>query len=126
MTLSRRLLPPQVVQEFGKALKTARAQLLKEVATTEAELHATEEREIGAPVEDAERAARQGILAGLDDRERAELEDIEVGLERLRAGTFGVCEDCHGDIPMARLRAMPAARCCLACQSIRERRSTTA
>ena len=125
MVPSRRALPPQIVQEFGHALKKARAQLLKEVATTEAELHATEEREIGAPVEDAERATRQGVLAGLDDRERAELDDIEAGLERLRTGTFGVCEECQGEIPISRLRAMPAARRCLACQSIRERRVST-
>jgi RNA polymerase-binding protein DksA len=110
-----------MVQELGDALKKARAQLLKEVATTEAELEASAEREIGASVEDAERTSRQGVLAGLDDRERAELDDIDAGLERLRAGTFGVCEGCHGDIPLPRLRAMPAARRCLACQSIRER-----
>ena len=116
----RRPLSPKIIQEFAHALNEARAQLLKEVATTEAELHATEEREIGAPLEDAERAARRGVLAGLDDRERAELDDIEAGLERLRAGTFGLCEDCRGEIPMPRLRAIPATRRCLACQGIRE------
>ena len=120
MAPSQRRWPPQIIQEFGQALNEARAQLLKEVTAMEAELHATEEREIGAPVEDAERATRRGILAGLDDRERAELDDIEAGLERLRAGTFGLCEDCHGEIPLSRLRATPAARRCLTCQSIRE------
>jgi RNA polymerase-binding transcription factor len=122
MASTRRPLPPGVIQEFGHALNEARAQLLRAVATTEAELHAIEEREIGAPLEDAGRVVVQGILARLDDREQAEFDDIQAGLERLRSGTFGLCEECHGEIPMPRLRASPTARRCLACQSIREAR----
>ena len=120
MAPSKRPLPPSIVQEFGRLLHGARVQLLREVATTEAELHTIEEREIGAPLEDAGRVVLQGILARLDDREQAEFDDIEAGLERLRSGFFGVCERCHGEIPMPRLRALPSARRCLACQSIQE------
>jgi len=117
-----RPLPPSIVQEFGRALNEVRAQLLRAVATTEAELHTIEEREIGAPLEDAGRVVLQGILARLDDREQAEFDDIEAGLERLRSGTFGLCDECHGEIPMARLRAVPTAWRCLACQSRQEAR----
>ena len=120
MAPTSRPLPPGIVQEFGRALNEARTELLRAVATTEAELHAIEEREIGAPLEDAGRVVLQGILAKLDDREQVEFDDIEAGLERLRSGTFGVCEGCRGEIPMLRLRAIPTARRCLTCQSIRE------
>ena len=120
MSPSGRPLSPKIVQEFGHALTEARSQLLREVSTTETELHETEEREIGAPFEDAERTATRRVLARLDDREREELDHIEAALGRLRAGAFGLCEDCHGEIPLPRLRAMPTARLCLACQSIRE------
>lgn len=117
----KRSLPPDIVQEFGHALNEARGQLLRAVATTEAELHTIEEREIGAPLDDAGRAAIQGVLARLDDRAQAELDDIEAGLLRLRAGTFGLCEACHGEIPMSRLRAVPTALRCLGCQSFQEK-----
>jgi DnaK suppressor protein len=120
MTPTRRPLPPSIVQEFGRALNEARTQLLRAVATTKAELDTISEREIGAPLEDAGRVVLQGILARLDDREQAEFDDIEAGLERLRSGAFGLCEQCRGEIPMPRLRALPTARRCLACQSIRE------
>jgi DnaK suppressor protein len=109
-----------VIQEFGHALSEARARLLRAVATTQTELRAIEEREIGAPLEDAGRVAMQGILGRLDDREQVEVDDIEAALARLRAGTFGLCEECHGEIPMPRLRATPTARRCLACQRARE------
>ena len=122
MAPTSRPLPPSIVQEFGRAFNEARAQLLRAVATTEAELHTIEEREIGAPLEDAGRVVLQGILARLDDREQAEFDDIEAGLERLRSGTFGLCDVCHGEIPIARLRAVPTARRCLACQSMQEAR----
>ena len=120
MVPTSRPLLPGIVQEFGRVLNEARAELLRAVATTEAELHAIEEREIGAPLEDAARVALLGILARLDDREQEEFDDIEAGLERLRSGTFGVCEECRGQIPMPRLRAIPTARRCLTCQSLRE------
>lgn len=121
MVPTRRSLSPAMVQEFGHALHEAWAQLLRRVATTEAELHAIEGREIGAPLEDAGRAAVQGILARLDDREQAELDDIEAGLARLRAGTFGLCEECRGEVPLERLRAVPTARRCVACQNLQEK-----
>jgi RNA polymerase-binding transcription factor DksA len=63
----------------------------------------------------------QGILARLDDREQAELDDIEAGLARLRAGTFGLCEECRGEVPLERLRAVPTARRCVACQNLQEK-----
>lgn len=120
MATTRRLLPPSIVREFGEGLHEARAQLLRAVATTEGELHAIEGREIGAPLEDAGRAAMQGLLARLDDREQAEFDDIEAALARLRAGAFGLCEECQGQIPMPRLRAVPTARRCLGCERLRE------
>ena len=42
------------------------------------------------------------------------------GQARLAAGVFGICETCRGAIPLRRLRAMPAARHCLTCQTRRE------
>jgi RNA polymerase-binding transcription factor DksA len=38
----------------------------------------------------------------------------------LRQDVFGVCEGCHRAIPLARLRAVPTARRCAACQAAEE------
>lgn len=45
-----------------------------------------------------------------------ELREIEAAQERLREGTYGVCEECGEDIPFARLQAYPGARLCIADQ----------
>ena len=118
--LSRRQLPPTLIQEFGHALHAARIEVLRTAGVTEEELRSLGEREVGAPAEDAARTGIQEILGKLDGREQAQFDEIAAALERLRTGSFGVCEGCRGDIPVGRLRAVPAARRCLTCQGLRE------
>lgn len=40
----------------------------------------------------------------------AEVEEIDAALERIENGTYGVCEKTGDKIPVARLKAHPAAR----------------
>ena len=42
-------------------------------------------------------------------------------LKRIERGTFGVCEDCEGKIPIKRLEAYLAARLCIKCKSKHEK-----
>jgi DnaK suppressor protein len=51
----------------------------------------------------------------------ATLRRIDHAFERLRDGSYGICARCHGSIGQARLRALPFAVCCQACESARER-----
>jgi DnaK suppressor protein len=55
-------------------------------------------------------------------RDADELQAIERAEERLAAGTFGQCADCSEDIPVARLRAYPAAVRCNLCQQTFEKK----
>ena len=51
----------------------------------------------------------------------AELLDVERALRRLDDGTYGTCEACRGPIGDERLEVMPAARFCVAHQTVVER-----
>jgi RNA polymerase-binding transcription factor len=51
---------------------------------------------------------------------------IETALQRLEAGEFGLCSDCRERIASARLRALPFADFCLACQERRDLAARTA
>jgi DnaK suppressor protein len=42
-------------------------------------------------------------------------------LERLRRGQYGLCQECGGSIPAARLEAVPEATACVLCQDRQER-----
>ncbi len=61
----------------------------------------------------------------LSDRDRERLQAIEDALERIGAGSYGVCENCEEDIAQERLEVMPFTRLCFACQSEREREAKT-
>ena len=38
-------------------------------------------------------------------------------LGKIEDGSYGICEMCGEEIPIKRLKAIPDARCCIACQT---------
>jgi len=58
-----------------------------------------------------ERAQLDSTIADL----RAQLAQLDAALERVAAGTYGICEVCGLPIPPERLAARPAARTHVAC-----------
>jgi RNA polymerase-binding transcription factor DksA len=47
----------------------------------------------------------------------ASIDEIDRSLEKIVAGTYGVCEKCGENIPKERLRALPFASLCVTCKS---------
>ena len=47
---------------------------------------------------------------------------IDRARRAIEAGTYGVCVECGGEIPEGRLRAIPDAERCVACQMAAGRR----
>ena len=64
---------------------------------------------------DTERTQEVSILLSLRDKEK--MLAIEEALEKVREGTYGVCEECGDEIGAGRLKAMPLAKLCIPCQS---------
>jgi DnaK suppressor protein len=58
----------------------------------------------------AERGETEALVGEL----RNSLRDVEAAIQRLEAGTYGVCEKCGNPIEPARLEAMPSTRFCIA------------
>lgn len=50
------------------------------------------------------------------DRERLLSRKIKDALRRIEEGTFGICEQCGENIPIARLKARPVTNYCLSCK----------
>lgn len=55
--------------------------------------------------------------------EQQQLGEIDGALDRIRAGTFGRCEECQAAIPKARLKELPFTRFCVACARKNEQQS---
>lgn len=49
-----------------------------------------------------------------------DLKDLEMALERIDNGEYGICIDCDEPIAKARLDAYPMAKRCIKCQSLHE------
>jgi DnaK suppressor protein len=45
------------------------------------------------------------------------LKEIDSALEKIKKGTFGICEKCQKEIETERLKANPAAKVCLKCKN---------
>lgn len=54
------------------------------------------------------------------EREAEELRLIDVALEKIANGTYGICEECGRPIEKPRLRALPYAVLCLKCKQAEE------
>jgi DnaK suppressor protein len=113
--------PRDLVKEFQERLAKARHDIYATVATTDDELATLEAHQAGSPSEDVAIELVTTILSRLEGRERHALDEIDAAQARLAAGTYGVCERCVRPIPLERLRALPSARYCVACQQREER-----
>jgi DnaK suppressor protein len=110
-----------LIEEFRRRLDEARREIFRTVATTDEELATLETHQAGSALEDVPTETAAATLSRLEGREKHALDAIADARARLAAGTYGTCEGCHRAIPLARLRAMPAARYCVACQHREER-----
>jgi DnaK suppressor protein len=63
-------------------------------------------------VEDHERH----VQASVQSIKSEELDIIDLALEKLAAGTYGICQECGCEIPLKRLEIQPCAAYCIACQ----------
>jgi len=64
----------------------------------------------------------QEFTLSLMENEEGTLGAIELALERIEDGTYGICEECGVKIPKARLNALPYAPTCVKCAEQLERR----
>ncbi|MFI7453869.1 TraR/DksA family transcriptional regulator [Nonomuraea sp. NPDC049714] len=62
-----------------------------------------------------ERAHAQSLL----DQALNHLAELDMAVERLRDGDYGICVKCGRRIPIERLMILPAARTCVTCASRR-------
>ncbi|MFU8780999.1 MAG: TraR/DksA C4-type zinc finger protein [Kiritimatiellia bacterium] len=113
-SVARRLTDKQLV-EFEDMLLRIRAELLRQIAYLRG-ASLTRSDEVN-PEEDGTDAFERQLALKLAAGEGDSIFEIDEALDRIREKTYGVCEDCGCIIPTPRLKALPFARRCVACQS---------
>jgi DnaK suppressor protein len=80
----------------------------------------------GDVIDAAYDSVQDEISSQLAEVESRDLAHIENALERMKEGTYGLCEVCNRKIPLARLDALPYATMCIECQRELERSGSSA
>ncbi|WP_329548154.1 TraR/DksA family transcriptional regulator [Streptomyces sp. NBC_01356] len=111
----------------------ARAELQSEALRLSSEISSSEEALAGLMRDSGDGAGddqadtgtknitRESEMA-LNANAREMLEQTERALQRLDAGTYGLCENCGNPIGKARMQAFPRATLCVECKQKQERR----
>lgn len=116
--------PPKTLDKLRRLLEEERETYVRQARDLAAEAEAlATEREPGDTQFDEESGEgdtlaveRERDLA-LSAQASAAVEEIDLAMAKIKAGTYGVCEQCNGTIPKERLRALPHAALCVQCKS---------
>ncbi len=73
--------------------------------------------EIGDLIDQAGGERDREVSLLLTDRDKEKLFAIDEALEKLKEGSYGICEECEDKIGQGRLKVMPLAKYCVNCQS---------
>ena len=118
---------PAEIAEVRKELKKDVQRLQEEIEVTEADIaELVADSGDGAGDDQADAGSKtfeREHEMSLANNARDMLIQTEHALERIRNGTYGICESCGRPVGKLRLQAFPRATMCVACKEIEERRS---
>jgi DnaK suppressor protein len=129
---SKTAAPPRIVKKSAQKLSSREAKIQqirlkllqqRETLLSEAELALNElpGQTIFPDLGDqASAETDRNFMLRLRGREQRLLKKIDQALERVDAGTFGICEDCGNEINLQRLEARPVTTMCIDCKTLQE------
>jgi DnaK suppressor protein len=106
----------EAILNLREVLIKRRDALRRVLAGDLSSLNELKDQSTGDVVDAALDSVHDEISSQLAEVESQELARVENALESMREGSYGVCENCGTNIPMARLNALPYATYCIKCQ----------
>jgi DnaK suppressor protein len=109
-------LTPSELEHLTAALDRELRKLERSMRTTEEALRpVTLDQSAVGRLSRIDSLQNQGLTRNLQEREQAKLGQVITAFQRIDAGTYGVCTECGGPIPFARLEVFPETPTCTAC-----------
>ncbi len=106
---------------FKEQLLSAKEHILQNVDLASQELNQLQTQENNDDMDFASMRSDALIEQVISDQQKSELADIEHALNRIKEGTYNVCEMCSEEIGVSRLKAKPYARLCMTCRPLYEK-----
>jgi len=113
-------LPPQPKdgdKTARRLLLDMRKKLISEISGSRIPETLTASSETGDMVDQAGDERDRELYLLLTDRDKEKLFAIDEALEKLKEGSYGICEECGDKISQGRLKVMLLAKYCVNCQS---------
>ncbi len=110
------------LNNFQNKLLDRRVQIEKNLRGTTLELEGMRELELNDEGDYAAASAETIVDSAILVQQRKELNEIELALDKIKVGTFGICEMCEEPIGRGRLAVKNFARFCITCREISEKR----
>jgi DnaK suppressor protein len=108
------------LDELRVTLEAEREQLRKQLATIEENSFAATQSDISGEVAFDDESAEGGTATfererdlSIENNVRDLMQKIDRALEKMEAGTYGICERCGKPIEKARIRALPYVDLCI-------------
>ncbi len=110
------------VDKFKELLLKERSRILQGIIKMEKEVQEVGLDEVKDSGDMSITSFSQELLSNLEEKERKILEEIDRALEKIKDGTYGICERCGGPIEEKRLEVKPYARYCISCRNKLEKK----
>jgi len=117
------MLTEKDLETFQNNLLDRRVQIEKNLRGTTLELEGMRDLELNDEGDYAAASAETIVDSAILVQQRKELNEIELALDKIKVGTFGICEMCEEPIGRERLEVKNFARFCITCREINEKES---
>lgn len=108
---------PERLEYFRNLLQERINELLSEAEKTRHVMTGSGASPFPDPTDRAALETDRNYTLRIRDRERKLIMKIREALDRIDAGTYGICEICGGEISEKRLLARPVTTMCIDCKS---------
>ena len=115
------MLTKEQMQDFKRELIAQREQVIQNIEEAKEHILIAQKQE---PKDEGDLAT---LVAGADIDNRIieqlhnEVKEIDIAIEKINRGVYGVCEMCEEPIGIDRLRVKPFAKFCISCREINEK-----
>ena len=107
----------QETLDYFKDFLTSRLSDLLEQADSTVTGMTSQKENFPDPTDRASHEANRNFMLRIRDREHKLINKIKSALDRIDAGTYGICETCEEYISVERLKARPVTTQCIDCKT---------
>lgn len=108
---------------FNEMLLGRKSQIKKNIEDAWREIQGLNESEANDEIDHASISVDRNIEQAITAQQSKELTEIEFALNKIKNGSYGVCEMCEEEVGMQRLKVKPHAKYCIVCREIVEKSS---